>query len=65
MFMNGHGKQTNDCSANIFQLNLKCRHTDMFAFRWLSVQDNAYVKIRKNKNILFQKTNMLEGVLRP
>ena len=51
MFMNGHGKQINDYSVNIFQLNWKYRHTDLIymwyicAFRRLSVQDYAYVKI--------------------
>ena len=29
IFMNGHGKQINDYSANIFQLNWKYRHTDL------------------------------------
>ena len=43
MFMNGHGKQINDYSANIFQLNWKYRHTDIRAFRRLSVQDSAYL----------------------
>ena len=45
MFITGHGKQINDCSANIFQPNWKYRHTDIRAFRRLGAQDSAYVKI--------------------
>ena len=41
MFMNGHGKQIND----YFQLKWKYRHTDVRAFRRLSVQDSEHVKI--------------------
>ena len=45
MFMNCHGKQINDYSTNILQLNWKHRHADIRALRRLSVQDSAYVKI--------------------
>ena len=45
MFMNGHGKKIDDYSANIFQLNWKYRHTNIRAFRRLSIQDSAYVNI--------------------
>ena len=47
MFMNGHGKQINDYSVNIFQLNWKYRSNIKYicAFCRLSVQDRVYVKI--------------------